>query len=214
MQGDEDVAPGLQLEVSPGRQVARAALEPPERVDHRVPDLVDPLGRGALGQEVGPSLGAVREEEVCESVGENAVDLLGHRPVARAQAGLDVRDGDLELRRRQRAGQGGVHVAAHDHEVRLLLEEHPLDLDERAPGLLGMAAGTDPEVTVGRREAEIGEHRVRERGIVVLSRMHDELPQARALRKRVDDREHLHVVGTRPDHVDDGRHAASSKSSR
>ena len=45
----------------------------------------------AFGGEVRRGLGAVGEEQVREPVGEDAVDLLGHRPVAGAQAGLDVR---------------------------------------------------------------------------------------------------------------------------
>mgnify|MGYP000194134312 CR=1 FL=1 len=48
------------------------------------------LGFGTVGTMVPRGLGAVREEQVADAVGEDAVLLLGHRPVARAEARLDV----------------------------------------------------------------------------------------------------------------------------
>ena len=98
----------------PRGAVAGAALAAPQRVDHRVADVVDAPGADALGLEVGLALRAVREEQVGELVGEDAVDLLRHAPVARSQARLDVRDRDPHLGGGERAGERRVDVPGDD----------------------------------------------------------------------------------------------------
>ena len=77
-------------------------------------------------------LGRVQEEQLGEVVGDDPVDLLGHRPVEAAQAGLDVGDRDPELRRAERRSQGRVDVAGNEDQVgalgaqdRLEPLEHP-----------------------------------------------------------------------------------------
>ena len=84
-----------------GRASSRAArrVVPVEvgeqRVDHRVADEVDACRRrGPRWRGVRQRPGYVTKQQVGELVGEPSVDLLGHRHVEAAQAGLDVSDGD------------------------------------------------------------------------------------------------------------------------
>ena len=55
-------------------------------------------------------------------IGEHPVDLLGHRPVEAAKAGLDVGDLHAELGGDQRAGHRGVDVSDHEDHVGVPLE--------------------------------------------------------------------------------------------
>ena len=98
---------------SHGRRASARRLEAPQRVDHRVADEAHAAAVDALGGQVRGCLGAVGEEEIGHPVGEDAVDLLGHGPVERAQAGLDVGHGDAELGGGERGGERRVDVAAH-----------------------------------------------------------------------------------------------------
>jgi hypothetical protein len=68
----------------------------------------------------------VEEQDLGELVGDDSVDLLGHRPVEAPETGLDVRERDPELRRSERSGQGRVDVARYEHEVGCLRDEHGL----------------------------------------------------------------------------------------
>ena len=51
-------------------------------------------------------------------IGHDPIDLLGHAPVERSQAGFDVRDRHVQLRGRERAGERRVGVAVDQHPVR------------------------------------------------------------------------------------------------
>ena len=82
----------------------------------------------------------MREEDGAHVVGEAAVVLLRHRRVEAAEARLDVRDRNPELRRRERARERRVDVAGHDDERGLVLDEHRLDPDERTRRLLRVTA--------------------------------------------------------------------------
>ncbi len=134
MQGHEHVLAAADRKRLPRPAVLGARLEAAQGVDHGVADEVDPAFIDALGDEVRRGFGAVGEEEVGEPIGEDAVDLLGHRPVPGAQAGLDVRNRDPELGCRQRHGERRVDVAADAHQFRWILEQDALERPrERAP---------------------------------------------------------------------------------
>ena len=115
MERDEQVSAGLE----PVRRGRPCCLDPlahrHQRVDHRVAHIVDPPLLAALGQKVLACLGRVGEQQARELVGHHTVDLLGHRPVERAQAGLHVPERDAELRGHERGGHGAVHVAGDEH---------------------------------------------------------------------------------------------------
>src|SRR4029079_5200431 len=67
-------------------------------VDHDVADEVDAFPRHACGQQVLVGIGRWRPQYVGDRVGHEAVDLLGHAPVAAAQPGFEVNHGYAELR--------------------------------------------------------------------------------------------------------------------
>ena len=66
-----------------------------------------------------------RQQDGRELVGEDPVDLLGHRSIERAQPGLDVRDRDAPLGGDQRGGERRVDVSDHDDEVGALRPAAP-----------------------------------------------------------------------------------------
>ena len=90
----------------------------------------------ALGAEVRERLVRVGEEQIGELVGDDAVDLLGHRAVEAAQPRLEVGDRDPELGGDERRGERRVHVAGNDHEVRALASRHGLEPLHHARRLL------------------------------------------------------------------------------
>jgi len=92
------------------------------------------------------------EEKVGNVVGDDAVDLLRHRAVEAAQAGLDVGEGQVQLGRGERAGQRRVGVAEDDHPVGRLLLEHRLQALQHLSGLASVRPGADAEVVVGLRD--------------------------------------------------------------
>ena len=120
MQGDEQVLAGLDAEPS-----RRAEARKRSSSATRVSIIVLPtkcMRSSAMPSarrfSIASSLCRKRRSE--NSVGDDPVDLLGHRAVEAAQAGLDVGDRDAHLGRGQRRGQGRVDVAGDDHEVGLL----------------------------------------------------------------------------------------------
>ena len=134
-------------------------------------------------------------------VGQDAVELLGHRAVERAHAGLDVRDRHAGLRSGERAGEGRVRVAVDEHGVGRLAGDQRLERAEHARRLRAVRPERDPELTIGRREAELGEEHRREVVVEVLPSVDQELlvafAQARRYRRRLDE------LGAVPDHRED-----------
>jgi hypothetical protein len=203
VQGDEDVAALLEPVLAPGGEPARALDVREQRVDHRVADERDQLVGDALGPQVLVPVLRVRQEERGQVVGHAPVVLLRHRPVEAAQPRLEVADRDLELRRRERAGERRVHVARHDHEVWLEVDERLLEPFEGACGLEAVRARADAELQVRRRQRQLREEDVVDLGVVVLPRVDEALlDDAAALELGVDGRD-LHVVGAGPDDVAD-----------
>ena len=105
---------------------------------------------------------------------------------------------DAQLRRRERAREGCVHVAAHDHELGRVLEEHALEGDEREPRLLAVRARADSEEAVRLREAEVVDDLGGETLVVVLAGVHHDLTEEPAPAGRLDDGRHLDEVGPGP----------------
>ena len=111
----------------------------------------------------------------------DAVDLLRHRAVERAHAGLDVRDGDAGLHRGERAGERRVGVAVDEQRVGSDVGDQRLERGEHARGLRGVRAAADAEQVLGRRQLELVEEDLRQLGVVVLAGVDgDLLVRARA----------------------------------
>src|SRR6185295_4906024 len=87
-------------------------------IEHDVAYLVDAL-RDALRLQVRHRGAGRGEQEARHAVDENPVELLRHRPIEGAEARLDVRDRDAELRRGECAGERRVRVAIDEDEVGL-----------------------------------------------------------------------------------------------
>ena len=172
VQRHERVAAGLDAELLPAAARAGGVEVLEQRVDHRVADEVD-AGCDPLALEVRDRLLRVREQDVADVVGEDAVVLLRHRPVEAAQARLDVRDLDAELDGGERARERRVDVAGDDAEVDLALHQHPLDPDQRLRRLLAVRSRADAEELVRPRHPELAEEDVRHRVVVVLPRMQE-----------------------------------------
>ena len=77
---------------------ARSRQMPQQRVDHDVADQMNLLGRHAFGAQVLARIGRRRQQHVGQPIGHDPVDLLRHRAIVAAQAGLDVRHRDQQLR--------------------------------------------------------------------------------------------------------------------
>jgi hypothetical protein len=105
------------------RALARDRQEGAHGVVHRVADVQRAL-REALAREVAHRRRRRAQQQIGGVIGEDAVVLLGHRAVPRAQPGLDVGEPQLALLGRERAAQRRVRVAVHDHPVGLRVAQH------------------------------------------------------------------------------------------
>ena len=92
-------------------------------VDHGIAHQVDAICGHPLVREMRDGIGAGAQQEIGEAIGDDAVDLLGHRHVEGPQPRLDVSDRHAELARRDRGSQCGVHVAVHDDHLGLGAEQ-------------------------------------------------------------------------------------------
>jgi hypothetical protein len=106
---------------------------------------------------------------------------------------LDVTDPHLELRRHQRGGDRGVHVAIRQHEIRMELDDHRLETLHDGRRLLRMRPRPHPEIVVGRRDPQLLEERVRHARIVVLAGVDDHVLDS-ALHELAVDGSELHEV--------------------
>ena len=105
--------------------------------------------------------------------------------------------GEVELRGREGPREGRVRVPVHDDDVRVLLLEDFLELDQHRPGLAGVGPGADPQVVIWFRDVQDLEEDVAHRIVVVLTRVDEDL-----LVVATDLAAHgggLHELGPRPD---------------
>ncbi len=202
VQRDEQVGAGLDVVLAAGAQVAEPILEGDERVDHRVADEADPVGRHPLVREVGLGLGRVREEQVGDLIDQDPVDLLRHRPVEAPQPGLDVGERDAQVGAGESGGKGRVDVAGDDHEVRRLrLEDRPDPLEDGGEHRR-VRSGPDAEHVIGLRHPELLEEDARHHPVVVLTGVDQYVVAVRVgAPQGGDHRRHLDEVRARPDYV-------------
>ncbi len=146
-------------------------------------------------------------------VGQDPVHFLGHGPHVTAQAGLHVGDGDVELGRRQGAGQGGVRVAENDHRVGPLAQEHALHAREGAGGLVAVRAPVDPEVKARPGQPELRVVDLGHVAVVVLSGV--DRPRPKRAVERAQERRRLHELRPRAHHQGQGLlHRPASRTRR
>ncbi len=189
--------------------VARGRVErerlgqgPAQRIDHDVSYEMHAVGRYALRAQILGRVTRWQEEEVGQAIRDDAIDLLGHRPIAAPQARLDVADADVQLRGHQRGRDRRVHVAVHEQQVGLALQQERLEALHDRGRLLRMGPRPDPEVIVGRRDPQLLEERVRHTGVVVLAGVDDHVLYA-PLHQRAIDGGELHEVRAGADDGED-----------
>ena len=211
MRGYGQVAARLEAEIGQdGRALARDLAERHRYVGHHVPDEVRlPSGRLALQIPHRGLRGA--EQQIARVVGEQAVELLRHRAIEGAHAGLHVPHRHGGLGRRERPGERAVGVAVDEHEIGRQLGEHRLEGREDASRLRRVRATAGAQLALGRRHGKLLEEDPRKLVVVVLAGVHDRLLEAIAqdarhggglneLRPIADDRDnpHRHRLRNRP----------------
>src|ERR1700694_1426043 len=121
MQGHDNVVSRLESEGAPKWRGLDSTHVRVKRIDHRVADEEDPLVRypGLAQILIGNIAG--RKEEIRYRVGNHAIDLFWHCPIARPDPSLNMRDPDPELFCRDRAGHRRVDVTDNQAEISPLL---------------------------------------------------------------------------------------------
>jgi hypothetical protein len=149
-------------------------LEQQRDVDHHVAHELDSPG-DVLALEVGHRGRRGAQQQVGEVVGEDAVDLLGHRAIEGAHPGLDVGDRHVGLGGRKPAGERRVRVAVDEDEVGLLDGDERTERGEHPRRLIGVRAAVDAELALGPRHAELVDEDRRELVVVVLAGVDEQL---------------------------------------
>ena len=149
-------------------------------------------------------VGRRRPQQVGDRIGDEPIDLLGHAPVAAAQARLEMHDRNPQLRADHRARGGRIDVADDDDPVRLARRAHTFSYAIITPPVCSAwRAAADFQVMVRLGQAQVPEERVRHVGVVVLAGMHDRRLAPGFGGKRVVERRDLHEVrARRGDQVD------------
>ena len=178
-----------------GHRVAYAETH----VCHHVTDEAGPGGE-ALPSQVTEGILRRGEQQVGGVVGEDAVVLLGHRPVERAQARLEVGEREPQLDRGEGGRDGGVGVAVDEHPVGGQFGEHRVEGGQHPAGLHAVATRADGQLDVGRRDRQVGEEDLRHPGVVVLTGVDDHV-RVSGLGERRRDRRQLDELGPCTDHA-------------
>lgn len=199
---DEDEAGALRpLELGMGVALAHGGAQ---GIDSGVAGDPDLRLRLALAEQVllaGLSRGEV---VLAHDVYRLAVELLrpGAVDVVRAQAGLDVPHGDLQVEARERSGEAGRGVAVDQDHVGLLVLEDRLELEQHVARHIEqrLARPHDGEVVVGSH-TEDAQHLV-EHLAVLAGHGDDGLELISARLQLVDERAHLDCLraGTEDEH--------------
>ena len=101
-----------------------------------------------------------RQQEIGETIGDDAIDLFRHLAIEAAQACLEMRHRNQQLRRDNRRRHRRVHVAGHDNKVGFVLETHRLESQHHLRGLHSVRRRADVEVAVRRRQPEFLQERL------------------------------------------------------
>lgn len=125
----------------------------------------------------------VVEQHIGDMICHDAVDLLGHAPVERAESRFHVCNRHVELHRSKCCGKGRCRVAVHDDDVGGLEEDGVLDANEHLSSHLGVAAAVDIEVDSRWIEAELSEEQIRHVRVEVLPCVHDRLVDPHTLER-------------------------------
>jgi asparagine synthase (glutamine-hydrolysing) len=205
VEGDEAERGIGNAESGPDGGSGASPLEVGEQgVDHQVADHPDGGFRDAFAEKVGPAGGFGDEEEVSDRVRDEAVDLLRHGSVARAETSLDMDDGDLHLLGDDRSGEGGVDIADDEDGAGVFLFDDGFEAAHNLGGLLGVGAGAGFEVVVGRRNIEFAEEGAGHPVVVVLPGMDQDDAEIGVCAEGADKRREFHEIGAGAADANDG----------
>src|SRR5581483_10948529 len=146
------------------------------------------------------------QQQIRQTIGDDAIDLFRHRPIAAPHPSFHVCDTEPELRGDQRRRERGVHVAVDDGPIRAVLKQDGLEALHDARGLDRVRRRADVEIDLGRSQTQISKEGRRRRVVVVLACVHNDLVDAhgsrlarqrsefREVRPRADDVKKLHTL--------------------
>ena len=170
MQRDHGVV-GWEVEAARQRFKPHASLREKleQGVDHDVADEVDPLTLDPLGDQVLVGIWARSEQPLRQSIGEDAVDLLRHRPIPDRNPASTCATGIPTLD----AASVAPRVALTSPTTTTMSAGVPYEMafepDEHASGLFGMSPGSDPELDIRRAHMQIFEEGSGHEFVVVLT---------------------------------------------
>src|SRR5713226_4985984 len=104
-------------------------------IDHHVADHEDALPGPTFFQEVLDGIFFRNKEIVGESVGQDAVDLLGHGAVKATEPGLDVSYTDAKFHGGERNSNGGIDVSNNENQIGLAFDKNRLNAFQNFGGL-------------------------------------------------------------------------------
>src|SRR5687768_12756339 len=125
MEGEINIPPWLKSELLQDSGALGGLKLVEESIDHEVAHQEDALARPAFAGEMDQPFRIRNKQELREHIGNDAVDLLRHTPVAAAQPCFHVSDGKIQLGGRQGAGHGRGYITDHDDATRLLMLREP-----------------------------------------------------------------------------------------
>jgi hypothetical protein len=156
------------------RALLRHRGERERHVGHHVADEVHPAV-DPLTLEIRDRRGSRAEQQIAGVVGEHAIQLLGHRPVARAHTGLHVGEWHSPLRSGQCPRKRGVRIAVDQRQVRLRVCKNRFKRSQHASRLSRRAPGTHAQLAVRCRNPELLKEDPGELVVVVLARVDQQL---------------------------------------
>lgn len=177
MQGDDEILAGNEPVEIPESGLLQAVDIRQQGVDHRIANKENPIvGDSTLAQVLVREL-AGGKKIVGDSVGDEAIDFLGHRPVVRTNTRLDVGNLNMELLRGNGAGHGRGDIADHEAKVARGFEQQFFVAHHDLRRLVSLRAGADLQVDIRFWNAELFEEVVRHARVVVLAGMHQPVAQ-------------------------------------
>ena len=126
------------------------------KVLHEVSDIGD-AGHDPFPRKVLDGGGSRGQTPRGEVITDDPIDLLGHPPIEAPHACLDMGHGNALPDRRERPRKRRIRVTEHDYRIGFRTLEYRLECHEHPPGLLRVAAASNPQRVVRLRQAQLGE---------------------------------------------------------
>src|SRR5712692_10737017 len=172
-------------------------------IDHHVADHENAAAGPTFFEEVLDGVFCRNQEIVGKCVGQDAVDLFGHRTVKAAESGLDVSYADTELRRGERNGDSGIDIAYHENQVRLAFDQNRLNTLQNFGGLRGVRARANFEIDVRGGDAHLAKENVGQLLVIVLAGVNEDGLDFRVALHLMHERRNFRKVGARPYDIHD-----------